>query len=932
MYLLSVLSARAQFSGAGSGASNNPYQITNADELAEMANFLGEKRKGTCFKLMNDIDLTNWIVEKGQDEGWIPLGSSSSPFMGNFDGNGYSIKGMVINRPDMDNVGFWGFIWNASISNLIIKESSITARQNVGGIAGHSYSSTITNCTYSGEVCGSSNNIGGIIGYSQLPTTCISCKHYGSINGNNNIGGIIGNLEGTSTQSKDASVSSCCNYGNIVGLQNTGGIIGRSFLENHSTYTEMAGHYFHSVSNHATTICQCVSIGNVNGTNYVGGLLGAEETDSTTGASHVDITECYAKGAISGTNSVGGIAGIKYVRGVISNCYSNVSINGTSKLGGIAGEIHNSTISSSCAIVTTISGTDNFGRICGYNKGSSVLKQSNLALSECIIESDENIIPTEDDDLNGTGVSLDVFQLSGTYSELGWNLTDIWTINNGLSFPYLAWEKKVNQIKLGEETIDLLIGETMEIIADVNPIDADYSDIDWISSDSTIAMVQNGVVTAISEGSASITVISKDGSNIQASCSVTVREDEKDSDSDNFENLVYMENFSADAGDVIDVPILMKNKTADEIANFDFYLQLPEGISVVLDEEKYPVINISTQRTTARKHAIFGDIENDGKIHIYSSASRNTYFFSGTEGEVAIIPLKVADNAADGIYHIVIRDVTMNRISSEETYSIARFNLSASIGDVSIVKTFADGESYSATEDDFADKLIYNRTFSSSGKWQALYVPFSIPFDTLTKYGLEVAELNNVHMYDTDGDKHFDKTTMEFLYLTSDSTQANYPYLIRANESVTVSLMLKNTVVKAATETQIECATTRQTFKIKGTYTGVSGAEMYNNNYYAMGGGGLVRVEDATSGLKPQRWYLSIENKDGSPVDYYAPKMRIMINGVEIEEEDETTGIHNISTSSENETLYTLDGREINTSKTLPSGIYIKNHQKMIVR
>ena len=146
-----------------------------------------------------------------------------------------------------------------------------------------------------------------------------------------------------------------------------------------------------------------------------------------------------------------------------------------------------------------------------------------------------------------------------------------------------------------------------------------------------------------------------------------------------------------------------------------------------------------------------------------------------------------------------------------------------------------------------------------------------------------------------------------------------------------MNLSLPNTEVCATTATQIECATTRQTFKIKGTYTGVSGAEMYNNNYYAMGGGSLVRVEDATSGLKPQRWYLSIENKDGSLVEYFAPSLRIMINGVEIEEE-ETTGIQSIVTSSDSETVYTLDGRKMNPNETLPAGIYVKNHQKMIVR
>ena len=294
-----------------------------------------------------------------------------------------------------------------------------------------------------------------------------------------------------------------------------------------------------------------------------------------------------------------------------------------------------------------------------------------------------------------------------------------------------------------------------------------------------------------------------------------------------------------------------------------------------------------------------------------------------------IIESKVADDAPNGVQQIVLRNISIESISEEDPFEVLRYNLSASIGRL----TFGinDGETLNIAQVKTYDEVNYSRAFSAAGKWQALYVPFSIPVETLTDNGLEVAELNNVHMYDTNEDGKFDKTTLEFLYLKNGATTPNYPYLIKASEAGEVNLSLPNTEVCATTATQIECATTRQTFKIKGTYTGVSGAEMYNNNYYAMGGGSLVRVEDATSGLKPQRWYLSIENKDGSPVEYFAPKMRIMINGVEIEEE-ETTGIQSITTTDKDDCIYTLDGRKMNSTETLPSGIYVKNRQKMIVR
>ena len=224
-----------------------------------------------------------------------------------------------------------------------------------------------------------------------------------------------------------------------------------------------------------------------------------------------------------------------------------------------------------------------------------------------------------------------------------------------------------------------------------------------------------------------------------------------------------------------------------------------------------------------------------------------------------------------------------------------------------------------------------NKGSDSNQEELELLLSDSIPVDTLTKYGLEVAELNNVHMYDTDEDGSFDKTTLEFLYLKHGATEPNYPYLIKAAKTGEVTLTLNDVEVKATEETEIECSSTRKRFKIKGTYSGISGSEMCSNHYFAMGGGKLVQMLSAEDNLKPQRWYLSVENKDGSPVEYYAPYLRIAIDGIELN--DEVTGIETIVNSRETEaSIYSLDGRLVNGNSALKSGFYIKNHQKMIVR
>lgn len=973
----SAIVANAQFSGAGSGTSEDPYQITNADELSEMAYFLGDTHKGTHFKLMNNIDLSQWIEENNPTAGWNPIGVPSDRFKSTFDGDNKTISGLYINRPNVEYIGLFGYVESATISNLIIEGSSVTGnnqtggligeaasstkisncrlslngengvsgKENVGGLVGCYYSSTMTNCEYNGKVNGKLNgntggligraenctinesvasasiygigSVGGIIGCSANSLSCSGCKHRGSINGETNLGGIVGYLH---AYSSNTNISSCSHNGDINGTENIGGIVGSCYYR-YTTYT--------------TLITNCFSSGQYTGTNYLGGILGKENYYNNGYNNNIHITNSYAFATIIGEQNIGGIVGDKQCNGEIKYNYFYGTLAGTSNIGGIVGNLSRGSVYSNCAIETALSASSNYGRIVGYKGGGTIgairSQQGNRAYSKCVVSVDGAELTVGENERNGTSVSLAALKNPNTYIGIGWDFDETWTINNGKTFPYLQWEKRVNAIALSKSEANMSVGETSVIEATVTPLDADLKDLNWTSSDESIATVANGTITAIAEGTATITATAKDGSEISATCVVTVS-NIKDSDPSDFDNVVYMQSFAAELGDEVDLPILLKNKTDGDITGFDFYLYLPEGVSPVVDEDGFPIITITAGRTTTRKHSIFADIESNGSIHVYTTATRATYTFSGTTGEVASMALKVANDAPNGVHQVVLRNIEITSLSEEDPFSVLRFNFSASIGKLSF--DVSDGESLVIAQNKTYDEVNYSRTFSSANKWQALYVPFSIPVETLTANGLEVAELNNVHMYDTDENGSFDKTTLEFLYLKSGATQANYPYLIKSANAGEVTMTFTNAELKAATETQIECATTRQVFKIKGTYTGVSGSVMYNNNYYAMGGGSLVRVENAESGLKPQRWYLSIENKNGSPVEYYAPTVRIMIDGFEIDPYEEyETGIHEISTKTESEgTIYSLDGSAMTQSRALKSGIYIKNHQKMIVR
>ncbi len=96
------------------------------------------------------------------------------------------------------------------------------------------------------------------------------------------------------------------------------------------------------------------------------------------------------------------------------------------------------------------------------------------------------------------------------------------TVNQeGLTFWY------VEEIELDVTTATLDINDTLQLTATIYPDNATNPVLDWKSTDNAVATVSNtGFVTAVGAGNATITVTAADGSNVSASCAVTVNEDE----------------------------------------------------------------------------------------------------------------------------------------------------------------------------------------------------------------------------------------------------------------------------------------------------------------------------------------------------------------------------------------------------------------------
>ena len=434
LFICCVTTTFAQFTGSGSGTENDPYLITNPINLNQLRNFLNTE--GVYFKMMANIDLTDYLENENPTQGWQPVGSSSSTaFKGNIDGNGKVIKGLYINRSSSDNVGFLGYTSGAVIKNLVLKDVEVVGNDYVGAIIGNG-SATINNIVIDGTVDGNSY-VGGICGsgggeYNNIVS-------YVVVNGKKNyIGGLVGY---TSSTIFNCQVSS----NNIKGLEYVGGVAGAvylasisksSFIGNLSGNTNVGG----LTGDSSGRIEYCYSLGNIEALgDNVGGLVGSHHSES-------GLEYSYFYGNVSGKNYVGGLIG--NLVGVVNNCYSRATIKGSDIVGGIVGYMgiaymRWSVVTSCVASNTSITAlNEKVGRIYGSIKGDSRVGEmgssnENKSLNRTIViragVSQDNMT---DNEQNGTSVGPISLNLKATYVSMGWDFNNTWAIQETECYPY----------------------------------------------------------------------------------------------------------------------------------------------------------------------------------------------------------------------------------------------------------------------------------------------------------------------------------------------------------------------------------------------------------------------------------------------------------------------------------------------------------------
>ena len=207
----------------GSGTEEDPYQVETLDNLLWIST--NPDSWSSHFIQIADIDAsetTNW----NDGEGFSPIGeldtpAPENPFTGNYNGAGYTIDQLYINRSSTNNIGLFGRTIGSAIQNLGLTNVNFTGGYWVGSLVGLNRNSIICNSFGTGNVVGI-NRVGGLIGRSSgsIVTNCYSS---GNVFGIDEIGGLVG------MNYHDSEINNSISESNVDGEVNIGGLVGFNY-------------------------------------------------------------------------------------------------------------------------------------------------------------------------------------------------------------------------------------------------------------------------------------------------------------------------------------------------------------------------------------------------------------------------------------------------------------------------------------------------------------------------------------------------------------------------------------------------------------------------------------------------------------------------------------------------------------------------------
>ena len=613
----------------GSGTEDDPYMIYDADDLNEVRDYVGVE--GIYFQLANDIDLSAY----SEGEGWEPIGTSGSQFKGIFDGDGHTISNLKINRIDLNYVGLFGYISGATISHVAIN-CDIIGGSYVGGVCGYSNNGTLKYIKVTGNLKGASQYLGGISGYNNVADIRYCIVEADIVSDGSYIGGIAG---------YNGYIDKCVYTGYIKGETYTGGICGSS----------------------ANDIVNCLTECSIEGISYQGGICGRVGGNGW-------LYKCVAINSTIITASpsdYGRICG--FFQSGSAHVQQNLSLSTTKILYSgseitVSDNAQNGTGVGNALLKRKVTYTDlewDFDEIWDIDEGSSYpyLRYFNPTEEQTfefeaptLAYGDEAyFLPvTTDQGLTLKWASSDenILSISG----------NVLTIKGAGSCYLIAEQagdnvyksiRKSYPITIAKAPLTITADNFTRNIGEANPeLTVTYSGFVY-NEDETALTTPPAITTEATinspAGVYAITVSGAQSDNYDISYmygTLTII------DEATLRNTITITQTLLRTGNNANLSVSLDNE--DTMIAFEFYMQLPEGISIALDEDGYPDVILNSARSN--RHVLEVSQNSAGLYHFLCYSNSNNAL-KGNSGELLSINIVCDEDVNPEIYQGHIRNI-----------------------------------------------------------------------------------------------------------------------------------------------------------------------------------------------------------------------------------------------------------------------------------
>ncbi len=251
---------------------------------------------------------------------------------------------------------------------------------------------------------------------------------------------------------------------------------------------------------------------------------GTIENCSLKGSLHLTLSSQYS----TSSSQCGGMVSYNAESGVIKNCYTRLSVTGQASTADRS-KLYNTAffVSDNDGLIQNCYSASQGTSATDAYKGFSASSRNTDCYESCYYDKDLPGIAASELDESFHKYPRTTAAMKMQYNYTGWDFTQTWAMDESINdgYPYLQNERsvtvRVTGLALDRTEATVQEGSTVTLRPVFTPENASNQTVSWSTSSRYVATVQDGVVTGVSEGTATITATAADGG-FTAQCVVTV--------------------------------------------------------------------------------------------------------------------------------------------------------------------------------------------------------------------------------------------------------------------------------------------------------------------------------------------------------------------------------------------------------------------------